>query len=130
MGKVFLSYGTPITAVSLFRYLGCTFLSSDNDWRAVEWKLRKARGKWGRLEKILGREGADKITAGRFYVALVQAMLLFGSKTLVLTPQLEKSLKGFCYWAERQMAGMGPKLQQDGKLVYPPIGVALSIVVL
>ena len=47
------------------------------------------------MTKILVMEGADKRTAGRFYVAVVQAVLLFGSETWVLTPQLEKALAGF-----------------------------------
>ena len=45
-------------------------------------------GKWVRLAKILVREGADKRTMGRFYVAVVQAVILFGYKTWVLTPRL------------------------------------------
>ena len=48
--------------------------------------LRRARGKWGQLTNILGREGADRRTLGRFYVAVVQTVLLFGSETWVLTP--------------------------------------------
>ena len=64
---------------------------------------------------------------GRFYVAVVQAVLLFGSDTWVLTPQLEKALEGFHRRAVRRMAGMGPKHQQDGTWVYPPIGAALSM---
>ena len=31
------------------------------------------------------RKGADKRTAGRFYMSVVQAMLLFGSEMWVLT---------------------------------------------
>ena len=38
-------------------------------------------GKWGLLVKTLVREVADKRMAGRFYVVLVQAVLLFGSET-------------------------------------------------
>ena len=34
------------------------------------------------------REGADMRMTGRFYVAVVQAVLLFGSEMWVLTPQL------------------------------------------
>ena len=45
--------------------------------------------------KILVREGYDNIKAGRFYVAVVQAVLLFGSKAWVLTPQLEKAITVF-----------------------------------
>ena len=51
---------------------------------------------------------------GRFYVVVVQAVLLFGSKTWVLTPRLEKPLEGFYHWVVRRMADMGPKRQRDG----------------
>ena len=40
------------------------------------------------MVNILGREGADRRTAGRFYVAVVQEVLLFGSEMWVMTPQL------------------------------------------
>ena len=49
-----------------------------------------------------------------FYVEVVQVVLLFGSKTWVLTHWLEKDLEGFHHREERWMAGMGPKNQQDG----------------
>ena len=61
------------------------------------------------MVKILGREGSDRRTAGRFYVAVVQAVILFGSEKWVVTPQMEKALAGFRHQAFRQMAGMGPK---------------------
>ena len=89
-------------------------MSSDNDWPAVERNLRRARGKWERLEKILVREVKDRRTVGRFKVAVVQSVLLFGSKTWVLTPRLEKPLKGFYHWVVRRMADMGTKRQRDG----------------
>ena len=55
------------------------------------------------------RELTDMRTTGRFYVAVVQAVLLFGSKTWVMTPLFEKALEGFHHRSARQMAGMGPK---------------------
>ena len=67
------------------------------------------QGELGEMEKILGREGEDRRTVGRFYVAVVEAVLMFGSKTWVLTLRLEKALEGFHHRAARQMAGMGPK---------------------
>ena len=79
MGQVFLAYGKMLTVVSLFQYLGLTLLSTDENFLAVEWNIRRARGKWVRLEKILGREGEDKRTVGGLYVDVVQAVLLFGS---------------------------------------------------
>ena len=85
-GMVFSFYGTPLTAVSLLRYLGRMLSSSNNDWPEVEWNLWRERGKWGRLAKILGREGADRKMARRFYVEFVQVVLLFESETWVLIP--------------------------------------------
>ena len=65
---------------------------------------------------------------GRFYVEVLQAVLLFGYETWVLTPWLEKSLKGFHHRAVRCMAGMGPKNQRYGTWVYTPIGAVLTLV--
>ena len=80
------------------------------------------------MEKILEREGSDRRTPGRFYVAVVQAVLLFGSETWVLTPQLEKPLEGFHHRVVRRMVCMGPKHQRDGTWVYTTIEEALEMV--
>ena len=88
MGRFFSEYGTPLTSFTSFKYLGQTLLSSNKDWPKVENNLRQAQGKWGKLVKLLGREGEDRRTAGRFYVAVVRSVLLFGSETWVMTPRL------------------------------------------
>ena len=75
---------------------------------------------------ILGKEGAYRLTTGRFYVAVVQAVLLFGSEMWVMTPWPEKSLKGFHRQAVRPMVVMGPKRQRESIWVYPPIWAALA----
>ena len=41
---------------------------------------------------FLGREGAGTRTAGRFYVAVVKAVPMFGSEMWVMTPRMEKFL--------------------------------------
>ena len=61
---------------------------------------------------------------------VLQAVLLFGSKTWVLTPWWEKSLEGFHHQAYWGIAGVVPKRQWDKTWMYPPIGGALEIVVL
>ena len=130
MGRVFLEYGILLTAVYCFGYMGQMLLSSEDDWPAVERNLWRARVKWGRLAKILGREGADSIKAGKLYMVVVQAVILFESETWVLTPWLEKSLEGFHHRVVQRMAGMGPKLQWDGTWVYSLIGAVLAMLVL
>ena len=79
MGRVFSVYGSPLTAVPSFKYLGRMLFSFYKDWPAVEQSLRMAWIKWGQLVNILRRYGADRRTMGRFYVVVVQAMLIFRS---------------------------------------------------
>ena len=86
MGRVFSAYGTLLTLVSSFRHLGLTLSSTNDNWPVVERNIYRARGKWERLVKMLGREGSDNIIVGRFYVAVVQEVLLFGDETWVLNP--------------------------------------------
>ena len=59
-------------------------------------------------------------------MAVVQAVLIFGSKTWVLTPWFDKSLERFHHRSVRRMAVMGPKRQHDGTWVYTPIGAVLA----
>ena len=80
------------------------------------------------MVKILGREGADKRMVGQLYVAVVQAVLFFGSETWVVTPRLDKAPSGFHHRVVRRMAGMGPECQFNRTWVYPPIGAALATV--
>ena len=61
---------------------------------------------------------------------VVQVVLLFGSNTWILTPCLKKHLKGYHHRLAQRMTGIGTKRQWDGTWVYPPIMVALSMVVL
>ena len=72
--------------------------------------------------------GGGEENDGRFYVAVVQAVLIFGSETWVLNPRLDKYLEGFHHRAVRRIAVMGPKRQQDGTWVYTPIGAVLATV--
>ena len=81
MGRVFSEYGTPLTEVPSLKYLGRILSSTDNNWPAVEKNLRGERGKWGKMVRILGIEGAYRRTAGRLHVEVVQAVLLVGSET-------------------------------------------------
>ena len=77
---------------------------------------------------FLKREEEDRRTLGTFYAMMVQAVLLFGYKTWVLTPRFEKALKGFHHWSVGRMACMGPKHQRDRTWVYISIGAALEMV--
>ena len=55
MRRVFSEYVTPLMAVTLFKYLGGTLLSSDNDWTAVEQNLESAQVKVGTTGEDFGK---------------------------------------------------------------------------
>ena len=59
-------------------------------------------------------------------MAVVQAVILFGSEMWVMNPWMEKALEGFHHRAVRRMAGMGTKSQQYETWVYPPIWEVLE----
>ena len=46
--------------------------AGDYDWPAVARNLVRARKSWGRLARILSREGADKRVSGTLFKAVVQ----------------------------------------------------------
>ena len=51
----------------------------------MEQNLQWEQVKWGILVKLWGRERSDRRTAGIFYVAVVQVVILFGSDMWVMT---------------------------------------------
>ena len=82
--RAFEAYGKPLENVLAFNYLGRVMTAGDNNWPAVAGNLSKARKSWGRLSRILCREGADARVSGNFFKAVVQAVLLFRVETWVL----------------------------------------------
>ena len=77
--KAFHTYGTKMRAMTEFKYLGRVLTNTDDDWPALAGNIRKVRASWGKLAKILGREGADLKVTRSFYTAVTQQVLLFGA---------------------------------------------------
>ena len=94
-------------------------MAGDNDWSAVAGNLVKARKSWGRLIRILSREGEDKRLSGTLFKAVVQQVLLFGAETWVLTPQIERALDSFMHGAACRITGRQPRRGWDGKWYHP-----------
>ena len=108
-------------SVTEFRYLGRILTNIEKNWPAVARNLRKARVTWGRLARILGREGADPKVSHNFYIAVTQQVLLFGAETWVLTKQMEAALDAFQGRVARWLTGRMPRRGRDGKWLYPPL---------
>ena len=93
--RAFEAYGEPIQNISTFRYLGRVLTTGDDDWLTVVCNLGKARKSWGRLSRVMIREGVDPKVSGIFYKAVAQAVLLFRVETWVLNPRMERALESF-----------------------------------
>ena len=104
-----------------FKYLGRILTATDDDWPEVVGNLRKARRSWGRLARVLSREGVDPKVSRTFYIAVTQAVLIFGSETWVLTARMKKALDIFHSRVARKITGKHPWRKKDGSWFYPPV---------
>ena len=81
----FTVHGDVLEQVEVFKYLGWMMAQDDDDIQAVCSQLWKARASWARVGQVLHSENVMPFVAAQFYQAIVQAILLYGSETLVLT---------------------------------------------
>ena len=88
--------------------------------------IRKAQVSWGRLARVLGREGADPKVSRSFYTDVTQQVLLFGSETWVLTRKMESSLDAFKGKVAMRLTGRHPRRQRDGRWFYPSLAGAMK----
>ena len=122
--RAFHAYGKKMRAVTDFRYLGRVLKNTDDDCPEVARNLQKARVTWGRLARILGREGADPEVSRNFYIAVTQQVLLFGAETWVLTKRMEAALDAFQGRVARRLTGRMPRRGRDGEWLYLPLAGA------
>ena len=64
MDMDFEVYGEQLKTVPSLKYLGRILTEENDDWLAVTGNLGKARKSWGRMQRILSREGANKRVSG------------------------------------------------------------------
>ena len=114
-------YGEQLQKIPSFKYLGRILMEGDDDWPAVAGNLGKARKSWGRMQRILSREGANKRASGNFFKAVVQQVLLFGAETWVVSPRMERAPSFFIHGAARRITGRQPQRGWDGKWFYPSL---------
>jgi hypothetical protein len=67
----------------------------DNNVQAMRHQLRKARETWARIGKVLRSENPTPLVAAKFYKAIVQAVLHYGTKMWNLTNAVQARLEGF-----------------------------------
>ena len=86
--RAFLAYRRPIDTVTSLKYLEQVLTEADKEFQSVLGNLRKAWKICACLARIMGCEGASPKFSGMFFKAVVQAVLLFGLETWVLTPHM------------------------------------------
>jgi hypothetical protein len=127
---VFTANGEPIEAVKEFKYLGRILSDNNSDEACVERNLKRAKGKWGMISRILSSEDASPKVLGTFYKPIVQSVLLYGSESWVLTKPMIKKLASFHRRCARYISGMHIRPNDpnnlDGEWTYPPTATVLE----
>ena len=81
--------------VDAFRYLERIMAQDDDSICAVRSQIKKARGIWAQASQILQAENALPKVSAKFYKAVVQPVILYGSETWNLTKAALERLEGF-----------------------------------
>ncbi len=104
----------------MFKYLGRMMAQDDDDVQAIQEQLRKARSAWARVGQVLRSENASPFVAARFYKAIIQAIILYGSKTWVLSRTgLAQLAEFYIRTAYRMDKKYKPKRRPGNVWIYP-----------
>jgi hypothetical protein len=74
---------------------------------------------WGRLGRILSKERADPKSMTSIYRTVIQAVLLYGSESWVLTQRMELSLESFHHKCATYIMGQHIRENTDGTWMCP-----------
>ncbi len=103
----------------MFRYLGQILAQDNNNVRAVRSQIKKARGIWARVGQVLQADNTPPKVSAKFYKAVVQSVLLYGSKTWNLTQTAMARLEGFHIRAYLMAKEHKPRKGPNNMWVYP-----------
>lgn len=78
-------YGNVLEQVEVLKYLGCLMSQDDDNIQAICVLMQKARATWARIGQVLWSENASPYVAARFYQVVIQAILLYGSESWVIS---------------------------------------------
>ena len=111
--------GVRIERVKHFKYLGRILSEDDCDSKCIDDQLKKTRKRWTCIAKILKREGANAACMGKFYLTIVQAVLLYGADSWVVKRDDLRKLQSFHSRAIRYMTGTHIQKRTSGEWEYP-----------
>ena len=93
--RIFTIDDIVLKKVENFKYLGRQISSRDSDALVLFINLAKAQKRFACLSNLLCREGADSHVGGRIFVAVILAVLLYGSESWVWTSSMLNTIRGF-----------------------------------
>jgi hypothetical protein len=107
--------GEVLQQVEIFKYLGHLLAQDNGNIQAIHTQLQKARATWAWVSQVLSNKNVSPHIAATFYKAVVQAILLYGRKTWVLSWTALARLEGFHICAAYRMAKMHVPKQGLGR---------------
>jgi hypothetical protein len=111
--------GDMLEQAKVLKYLGCLLSQDDNNTQATCNQLQKAWATWAWVGQVLHTENVVPCIAAKFYKAVVQAVLLYGRETWVLSKPALASLEGFHICMAYHMAKVNkPKQGQNQGWIY------------
>ena len=110
--------GKEIQRVSEFKYLGRWFTEDDDDTKCITDNINRARSRWNSIVNILKREGANAECMAKFYMVIVQAVLLCGADSWSISSRNMGKLQSFHHRAVRCMTGHHI-IKKDDVWTYP-----------
>lgn len=81
--------------ISEFKYFGSLITNMDCDQEAVNYNLKRLRAAWGGTAKSLSTDEAEPKAKATIYIAVIQAVLLYGAESCAFTGAMENSYKVF-----------------------------------
>ena len=82
---------------------------------------------WGRVGRILANQTTDPRVRGYFYKAILQAILLYGSESWVISKYKLNQLRSFHHRVARYITGRHIKKRPDGTYECPPTSETLEM---
>ena len=117
-----------IKKVNDFKYLGRIIDDTDDDLKAVENQLKKARATWGRIGKILKIKTDSNIRImSIFYKVIIQTILLYGSESWVINEKVRDKLRTFHNRCARFITGCFITKEEDGTWIFPETKKTLQL---
>ena len=115
----FYIHDKEIEKVRYFKYLGRVLSDDDSDSLCIENNLKKARGQWNKIAKILKREEASAKCMAKFYITVIQAVLLYGADTWTVSKHDYNKLQSFHKRVTRYLTNLHIQKVRNDEWIYP-----------